>query len=184
MVDAPDPVWIYNNITYTITATNAGPATALNVAVTDTLPPGVSVISATPVGYTLSGSLLTFTNLGNLSLNGQAVATIVVKPLTSGTLTNTAVVASAVNDPLKGNNSASVKTVVDLLQLGIVKSGGSLMITWPTNTPGYVLKSATNLNVPVIWTTVTSPSPVVINGQYVLTISVGSGSQYFRLQGP
>jgi uncharacterized delta-60 repeat protein/uncharacterized repeat protein (TIGR01451 family) len=185
LVDAPDPVWLGNNVTYTLTVTNAGPATATGVTITDTLPPTVVVISATPGGYTVSSGVLTFTNLGSIISGAQAVATIVVKTTVGGTITNSALVTSQVTDPLKANNSASVKTVVETLLLSVARSGNNLVITWPTNTPGnVVLESATNLNPPAVWTAVTSPLPVVSNGQYVITIPIGSGSQYFRLHGP
>jgi len=73
---------------------------------------------------------------------------------------------------------------VNALQLGIVKSGSSLVISWPTNTPGYVLESATNLNPPVSWATVVSPTPVVVGGQYVVTNTIGVGTKFYRLHGP
>ena len=184
LVDAPDPLYSGNNVTYTITVTNAGPATAPGVSITNTLPPTVTFVSATPAGYVRAGQVLTFTNLGSLAVGGQTVASIVVRTTVGGTITNTAVTASLVTDPFKANNSATVKTVVDLLQLGVVRSGGNLVITWPTNTPGYVLESAASLNPPVVWTTVTSPTPVISNGQYVLTIGIGTGSKYYRLHGP
>lgn len=184
LVDAPDPLWSGNNITYTITVTNGGPATAAGVTVTNNLPPSVVFVSASPGGYVLSGNVLAFTNLGNVLVGGQTVATIVVRTTTDGTLTNTAFTASQVTDPLKGNNSATVKTVVNLLQLGGVKSGNNLVISWPTNTPGYVLESATNLNYPAVWTTVVSPAPVVSGGQFGVTNSIGAGAKFFRLRAP
>ena len=42
---------------------NYSPATAINVAVTDTLPPGMSFVSGTPAGYILNGNKVTFPNL-------------------------------------------------------------------------------------------------------------------------
>ncbi|MFO1487033.1 MAG: Calx-beta domain-containing protein [Verrucomicrobiota bacterium] len=183
VVGTPNPLWGGNNVTYSLLVTNAGPAAASGVAITNILSPSVIFVSAFPGGYTRSGSTVTFTNLGTLAVGGQAVASIVVKTTTGGTITNIAVAASQVVDPAKANNSAIVKTVVDSLDLGVFKSGSNLVISWPTNTAGYVLESATNLISPV-WTTVTSPTAVVSNGQYVITISVGSGSKYFRLHGP
>jgi len=40
--DAPDPVGVGNNLTYTLTAANAGPSDAQAVVVTDTLPANVT----------------------------------------------------------------------------------------------------------------------------------------------
>ena len=48
VVGAPDPVNLGQNLTYTITVTNLGPGTAPQVQVTNTLPTGVSFVSASP----------------------------------------------------------------------------------------------------------------------------------------
>jgi uncharacterized delta-60 repeat protein/uncharacterized repeat protein (TIGR01451 family) len=184
MVGAPDPILIGNTVTYTLTVSNAGPATATGVAITNTLPPAFSLISATPSGgYTLAGNVLTFTNLGNIPSGSQVVATIVIRPTAYGTITNTALATSQITDPLKVNNSATVKIIVQPLVLGTLKTGANLVLSWTTNFGGN-LESTTNLNQPAVWTPVTSPSPVIIGGQYVITNSIGSGSKYFRLHGP
>ena len=50
--DSPDPVTAGQNLTYTVKVTNSGPSTASAVTVTDTLPAGVTFVSATPpVGF-------------------------------------------------------------------------------------------------------------------------------------
>jgi uncharacterized repeat protein (TIGR01451 family) len=46
----PNPVVAGENLTYTITITNAGPSTATNVVVADTIPGQTSVVSVTPGG--------------------------------------------------------------------------------------------------------------------------------------
>ena len=46
--DSPDPVTAGKNLTYTVQVTNGGPSTASAVTVTDTLPAGVTFVSATP----------------------------------------------------------------------------------------------------------------------------------------
>jgi uncharacterized repeat protein (TIGR01451 family) len=182
VVDAPDPVFIGGNLTYSLYVTNSGPATATGVTVTNTLPPGVSFVSATPSGYTQSGSVIAFTNLGNFGAGLVAVATITVHPNAPATLTNTATCASGVTDPLKGNNTASVKTIVEAAQLSTVVSGQNLVISWSADATGYNLESATSLNPPVTWSPVTNPAPTIANGQKVVTIPIGAGNNYFRLR--
>jgi uncharacterized delta-60 repeat protein/uncharacterized repeat protein (TIGR01451 family) len=186
MIGTPNPVLLGSNVTYTLTISNAGPAAATAVSITNTLPPGATLISTLPANsYVKVGDVLTFTNLGNIVSGGQLSATIVIKPGFGGTITNIATAASSVSDPFKLNNSASVKIVVDTIQLGIFPIGGNIVITWPTNyTSGYLLEGATNLNAPIIWSTNGIPSSVISNGQYRITIGIGTGNKYFRLRGP
>ena len=180
VVDLPDPVLVAANstLTYVITISNAGPATATAVSVTNTLPPGVAFLSATPSGYTISGSVVTFANLGSLGSGVSTNATIIVSPLVGGQLTNTTVVASAVTDPLKGNNSVSVKTIVS--GMSFVRSGNTLLISWPSDATGYTLQYATNLASPIFWQA-ESPAPSVVSGMNYVTNTIGAGNRFFRL---
>ena len=50
--DAPDPVAVGGTLVYTLAVSNAGPASATNVRVTDPLPAGVTSASATGTGWT------------------------------------------------------------------------------------------------------------------------------------
>jgi len=97
-----------SNIDYTITASNAGPSAATNVVVTDTLPPGVQYVSATPSQGSCSGTTTITCNLGTLA-NG-ATATVAVRVLvvaTTGTVSNTASVSASESDPSGGNNAST-----------------------------------------------------------------------------
>lgn len=184
VVDTPDPVYVSsnNNLTYTITVHNAGPATALGVGVTNTLPLEVSFLSATPAGHTIAGNVVTFTNLGNLGSGAQSIATITVRAITPATMTNTTTVGSTLTDPLKGNNTFEVKTVVEYPQFTFDRVGNSLVISWPVGATAYSLQRATNLASPTIWIPVTTPPSVVVGDQNVITVPIGSGNEFFRLQ--
>src|SRR5439155_25890843 len=129
------------SLTYTLAVSNAGPATATTVRLTNTLPATVNFVSASP-GYSLVGSTLVFTNLGDLGSAAQLTATIVVQPTVAGTLTNTASVGSITTDPLKLNNSATIKTVVEGLTLSAARSGSNITLSWPAAASSYVLESA------------------------------------------
>ncbi len=134
LFDAPDPLLLGNYLTYTITVSNGGPATATGVIAVDTLPPAVNFISASPTNsYTVVGQVVTFTNLGNLASGAQTNVTITVQPTTAGTITDTASCHSGVIDPFKANNSASVKTIVQLVPLTVSQQGQNLVISWPAN---------------------------------------------------
>jgi hypothetical protein len=148
---------------------------------TNTLPPAVSFISAAPPGYTLAGGVVTFTNLGSLGSGAQTSATIVVKPSTAGTLTNTATIGSLVFDPLKGNNTVSVKTLVEFPQITTTRTGSTLVIAWPADANAYTLERTTSLAPPAVWTPVATP-PVRVGNQNTVTLTIGNGDEFFRLR--
>ena len=184
LFDSPDPLLLGNYLTYTITVSNSGPATATGLVVVDTLPPAVNFISALPMNnYTVVGQLVTFTNLGNLGSGAQTNVTITVQPTTAGTITDTASCYSSVVDPLKANNSASVKTIVQPLPImTIVRVSGGLAISWPTDAGNYVLESTTDLRPPVVWTLVTDGVLSFVGGQMTVVVPIGPGNRYFRLR--
>ena len=84
------------------------------MAVTDTLPPEVSFVSANPIPDDVTGQVLTF-NLGNIDAGASTTITINVSvDATSGTATNT---ASATTDSTEGgqgtsNNSAASSATI------------------------------------------------------------------------
>jgi uncharacterized repeat protein (TIGR01451 family) len=93
-------------ITYTLTitnaATNASPATG--VVLTDTLPPGVSALSAAASQGVCSGSSVIRCALGDLDNSAAATVTILATAVQPGTWSNTAVVAANEPDPNPLNN--------------------------------------------------------------------------------
>jgi uncharacterized repeat protein (TIGR01451 family) len=108
--DSPDPVTVGDNLTYTITVTNLGPDAATNVVVTDTLPSGVTFVSASP-GCVHSAGVVTC-NLGNIPAGDSVTITIVVTVTAPGTISNTATVTSDTLDPNTANNSDAEPTEV------------------------------------------------------------------------
>jgi len=88
-VDNPDPVQVGSNLTYTVTVTNNGAGNATGVTMTDTLPPGVSFVSATPSQGSCTGTSTVTCNLGSLAASANATVTLVVTPTAAGTITNT-----------------------------------------------------------------------------------------------
>lgn len=110
VTDAPDPVYVVSNLTYTVTVTNLGPSEAASVVVTDSLPASVNFISASP-GCTYSNGAVTC-SIGSLNPGTATNLTIIVAPTAPGSLTNTVLVSSAVADPVAGNNAASTVTTV------------------------------------------------------------------------
>lgn len=112
MTATPDPVKKNAKLVYTLTVTNTGPDTATDVSLTDTLPANIRFVSAVANQGTCSGTSTVNCALGSLASGGQITVTITLKPTRLGTLTNTAQVTAAENDPDASDNSASTTTSV------------------------------------------------------------------------
>src|SRR5208282_4929377 len=114
-----------SNLTYTISVTNFGPSSAGGVVVTDSLPAGVSFVSASGNGIN-GGGIVNWT-LGTLA-NGQVSnVTVTVTASTSGSLTNVASVSASTADPNLTNNVTLpvVTSVTPLADVGIGKTGSA-----------------------------------------------------------
>ncbi|HET9667035.1 MAG TPA: FG-GAP-like repeat-containing protein, partial [Desertimonas sp.] len=101
------PVAIGTPFAYTLNVSNAGPAAASNVRLTDTLPEGTQFVSATTTAGTCqhaNGTLLC--NLGALGSGAAATIVLNVRPTVGGTHTNRAVVSADQADPVATNNAA------------------------------------------------------------------------------
>jgi uncharacterized repeat protein (TIGR01451 family)/gliding motility-associated-like protein len=112
-VGNPAVVVAGQNITYTITVHNIGTNQAQNVVVSDVLPSGLSIVSASTETGSWTSPKWT---IGSLLLGKTATLTIVatVNPTlaNASVLNNTASVASATTDPDKTNNTASSSNTV------------------------------------------------------------------------
>jgi uncharacterized repeat protein (TIGR01451 family) len=118
---APDPVAVGEVLTYTLRIANSGPLSATGVVATDTLPPGVTYVSATPsqgTGCTEFGGAITC-SLGILADEATATVAILVVPEAAGTFTNTAGVTSGEFEVRTGNNIAIERTRVEVPIAGV-----------------------------------------------------------------
>ncbi|HEY6229846.1 MAG TPA: PQQ-dependent sugar dehydrogenase [Pyrinomonadaceae bacterium] len=109
---SPNPGQVGLNMSYRVSVANAGPAVATNVNVTDTLPGGVTFVSATSTSGACSGSPVVTCSLGSLAVGGSAIVTIVVTPTASGSIANSASVSASESDYDSSNNTASITTQV------------------------------------------------------------------------
>ena len=131
---SPNPVAAGNNITYTQSVTNNGPAAATTISFTDPVPANTTVVSLTgPAGWTCSiATTPPSCTIGSLAANTTANFTFVVKvtaTVASGTtITETDSVSSA-SDPNPGNNSATVNVqVADSADLSVTNTASPVPV--------------------------------------------------------
>jgi len=109
----PEPVLVAQNLTYTFVVTNHGPNMAAGVNVSDTLPDGLTFVSASASQGNCSNANGTVTcALGNIAIQGQATVTLVCRPTVTGTITNQVSVLGGQFDDRPTNNIAAAITTV------------------------------------------------------------------------
>ena len=67
--------------------------------------------------------------------------------------------------------------------LAVRRAGNSVVLSWPTNAPGFTLQSMTNLVAPSAWTNA-ADVPVVIGMEFTVTNTATNSGQFFRLRKP
>jgi uncharacterized repeat protein (TIGR01451 family) len=121
IVDNPNPN-VGDTVTYTITLTNLGPDTATHILLEDTLPPGVTLVSATPT----RGSFIAPARAWSvLNLPSGSSATLVVKVVvTSPTTTPNVVTITGADqfDPNLANNTATATVTPKTADVSLTKS--------------------------------------------------------------
>lgn len=123
--DAPDPVCVGGDITYTVSYKNNGPGPGINAKVMDGVPANTTLVSASTMsaGWSRTDSV-PFGGTGNIkfmkssSPNGETASFTIVVRVNAGTvhgtvITNTATASSDLLDPAGSNNSKMTTTTVD-----------------------------------------------------------------------
>jgi len=191
---SPSPATAGNNITYTQTVTNAGPATANAPVFTETLPANTTAVSLTgPGGWNCVLATLTCTDTTTMSpgtTNFSFVVTVNAGVATGTTITQTDSVSSSTGDPNSGNNSATVNIgVTNTADLSVTNTpnpvpviagntitytqvvsnagpGSAVSVTLTDTLPSNT--TATSLTGPLAWTcvlaTLTCTDPALVSG--------------------
>jgi uncharacterized repeat protein (TIGR01451 family) len=180
VTDHPDPIIQGQNVTYTVTVRNAGPAPAANTKVTNTFSAAIAEVNLGP-GCVLVGNTV-ICSLGTVATNGQKTVSFTVQALEAGTLTNGVLAWSDEVDASPANNTAVATTVVETslrADLGVsvqdfpdpVIAGGMFTNVITLTNPGWS-------NAPNVMLTNRLTGPLAIQN-----IRVGAGVGYTNLGG-
>jgi uncharacterized repeat protein (TIGR01451 family) len=118
----PTTVQAGGRVVYTLSVTNQGPSAAQTVSVVDTLPPGVTFVSASGPGWscTHAGDVSVTCTRPALPSGATApdIRVAVNAPSQAASITNAAVASSTTSDPKPVNDAASWKTSVTAVASG------------------------------------------------------------------
>ncbi|MBP6821675.1 MAG: DUF11 domain-containing protein, partial [Acidobacteria bacterium] len=171
------------SVTYTITASNAGPSNAPGSTVADTFP---ASLTGTWTCVGAGGGTCTAAGSGNINdtvnlpAGGSVTYTVTanISASATGTLSNTATVATGggVTDPTPGNNSATDSdTLTPSANLGITKTNGVTSVTAGNSvTYTIVASNAGPSNAP--GSTVADTFPATITGVNWTCVGAGGGT--------
>jgi uncharacterized repeat protein (TIGR01451 family) len=177
----PNPVFVGQNFTYYVTVQNQGPAAASNVALTSILPPGVTILSSTPVVSSSAGSEHLF-NLGSLASGASTVVSIAVVSSEPGSLTNLVSVVADEIDLQVQNSSAALVTRVNRVTMLSTASTPVPAGQFALNLAGqagltYVIEVSNDL---VTWTPVFTNTTLDGAVSFTDTNAAGVGLRFYR----
>ncbi|PUZ26065.1 hypothetical protein DCC81_17645 [Chitinophaga parva] len=167
-ITAPSPLHPGDNVTFTITAENAGPGKATNVVVTDVLQSGYQLVSATPATYAANKW-----TIASLAAGATQTMTITAKVLPDAVYGNTATISADQHDSGNSDNTAAITapTVTQVADLGLTKTVDNT--TEQVNHTVVFTLTATN-NGPSAATGVVVKDPLPDGFTYISSIPTGS----------
>lgn len=139
----PSRVTAGGAVAWTIVATNAGPSTATGVTVTDPIPAGATVTTATPTQGTCTVTATTVTcALGTLASGASAQIRIAgtVAASATGSLANTATITGEQPDTTPGNNTSTTTATVQPPTPGRTSVSLRKRASLSTTTPGHTVR--------------------------------------------
>jgi uncharacterized repeat protein (TIGR01451 family) len=106
-------------LVYTLVVVNVGGFPGTGVTLTQPLPASTTFVSATTTVGSCAATGTLRCDIGALDAGAQAVVTVTLNPTVSTSLTTTATVFGAEADPNPANNSATVTTLIDPVDMAI-----------------------------------------------------------------
>ncbi len=88
-------MFVGNQATYTLTATNSGDAALTGVTITEDVPAGMSYVSSDPAGTVSEDMTQVVWDVGSLEVDASASVTVTLQADAEGTITNSAAAGSA-----------------------------------------------------------------------------------------
>jgi uncharacterized repeat protein (TIGR01451 family) len=158
---------------YTLTATNAGPSVARSATVTDSLPAGVALRSASSTRGSCGQSDPVVCQLGDIPVGGSAAITLNVTATDAGRPENTAVVESPTPDPDTANNSDHTAVTTDRLADLVITKSASAPVVADGEAFDFTLKVSNHGPSRALGTTVTDTVP---SGLRIESVSSSRGS--------
>ena len=193
--DSADPIFVGEQVTYTMLVTNLGPIhTATGVVLTDSLPSSMTFVSAT----TTQGSLVTppvgstgvvTANIGSLAVNAQATVTVTVTATQAGPVTNAATVTGNETDTNTANNTDSSTTTVKAATLqkvllakqvltgGCENTTGNVYLTGPAPPGGVTVSLSSNVTGASVPSSVFVPAGQSVSPAFTVMTSPVMGKQ-------
>ncbi len=180
---SPASVGVTGTVTWTLNVTNGGPDPAAGVTVSDPIPAGMTLTSATTTwpGGSCTGNPLVTCSLGTMNSGATATITIVAVNDGPGTKSNTASVASSSAtdfDSDTTNNSATATTTVTgaaappCANPGQQGAGGTLSGVVNTYYPGTADVNAGVANTCIPVGTPTGSAAAIATGNLLLVIQM------------
>jgi uncharacterized repeat protein (TIGR01451 family) len=112
---------IGSKVTFTLSASNGGSGTGHATTITDALPSGLTLVSATPSSGACTGSATVSCVLGEFGAGGAGGATIVARATKPGVQTSKPSIGSLTVDLAEGNNALSFPVTVGKLAVGTAR---------------------------------------------------------------
>jgi uncharacterized repeat protein (TIGR01451 family) len=169
-----------SNITFTITATNAGLSTATGLIVNDVLPSGYSFVSATAPTGTSYDNATGIWNIGNLANGANAILTITARVNATGLYANTAIISATTNDPDHSNNSATViPAPIPVSDVAMSKTVNNMAPTVGTNVTFTIMATNTGPSM----TTGVIATDILPSGYTFIAATAPTGTNYNNATG-